>query len=860
MKLLAFLSKPRWQSKDPAIRGAAVATDTDAELVASLGRIAREDTDARVRLAAMRRLADPGIVQGLARDDGDAEVRRQARALWFDLLTGTHAASPPLESRLRLLKAQDDSDLIEHIARKAREPELRRQALDKSTRVGLLFERALEDADPALRLAAVERIDDEAQLLRLAERARKTDKQVSRRAKERVEAQRLTRGDGASVDLRARALCERMEQLIRQPETEAVEATIVAHWAEIEERAGATFRARFEAAQRLIAASRVERKPLPPVEATSVDRASSIGTEENVVAEPTSVEGERVAEGSDPASDAAVDPPLAGGLEVEDAEGMVAPLMAQARFAGSLDSAGSEQRVERERQAALVEGIVTSVDAFEAAIESGVIAQAHAAKGLIDGQRRQLRANLPRSLAQRLVDLDKRYGELSQWQHWADDQRRQQLCEDIENLAVAGLHPDAVATRVREAQTEWTRLEVAEGRDGARSGGLAKRFHGACRDAMAPTRTYFSRRQELRKSHAEQIAGVLERVGTTDAADGNWAAVVALRREVVEALRALDGVEPRERKQLAQRAKLRLTELDARIATHDGDIERSKNALIAEAEALGQPNPPRSAVAAARDLQQRWQQTGNGKRSRDQAQWKAFRAAIDNVFGRLDAERNERSARDADQRIQAEEACAELEILASADSPDRGAIAQLEAVLASLQVRDDALLQRVRAAQAALQDASSRRQRNQRHARFDAWLSRYAICRAAETDNGAAEALAARWASAPTTDIGAAQLDLRFARAQSGDPASAGDADAFADLLTEVDCLSGTESAEADRERRRRLQLERLSARMRGAATVAPYDELAGILVRWSELGTTSLDDADERLDRAVRRALETLA
>ena len=82
----------------------------------------------------MKRLADPGVAQGLARDDGDPAVRSQARALWLDLLTGRHAAAPTLVERLRLLRAQDEPEIIEHVARHAREPELRGSALERVAR------------------------------------------------------------------------------------------------------------------------------------------------------------------------------------------------------------------------------------------------------------------------------------------------------------------------------------------------------------------------------------------------------------------------------------------------------------------------------------------------------------------------------------------------------------------------------------------------------------------------------------------------------------------------------------------------------------------------------------------------------
>ena len=255
MKLPFTLGKPRWQSKDAAVRRAAVLADDDGDLLASLGRIARDDADPGVRIAAMKRLADPGIAQGLARDDLDAGVRSQALALWLDLLTGRHAAAPTLAERTRLLRAQDEVATIEHVARHAREVELRAAALERGTRPAFLLERALEDTDAGLRTALVARIDDEGMLQRLAERTRKSDKTVNRLARERVETLRIARGDAAMLELRARQLCERLEQLVRDPAS-ADERDVLAQWTPIAEATPSQLRARFEAARALLVASR----------------------------------------------------------------------------------------------------------------------------------------------------------------------------------------------------------------------------------------------------------------------------------------------------------------------------------------------------------------------------------------------------------------------------------------------------------------------------------------------------------------------------------------------------------------------------------------------------------------------------
>ncbi len=380
---------------------------------------------------------------------------------------------------------------------------------------------------------------------------------------------------------------------------------------------------------------------------------------------------------------------------------------------------------------------------------------------------------------------------------------------------------------------------------------------------MAPTQDYFKKRQELRQSHAQQVNALLERGAAFAEDSADWAGIATLRREMVEALRGLDSVEPRERKALAARLKTSLDALDARVTRRDEGIEQAKAALIKEAEALGAGTPQRGAVAAARDLQQRWQLAGNGRRARDQAQWKAFRAAIDAVFAGLDAERTERSARDAEARAHAEALCAELEALAAAPSPaERGAAGRLQAAWDALRVREEDLNRRFAAAQSQLREAALQTERSRRHARFEAWLARYRLCRAAENEVEPVDALREKWNGAAATDIATTQLAARFEASLSGTHADIDDdaASMSHDVLLELEFLAGIEPLEADRERRRTLQVERLAARMRGGHALAPADELADLMTRWSALGPVSDKQLDARLERGVAAVLETLS
>ena len=871
MKLRNLLGRPPWLSSNADTRREAVASERHPDLEAALGRIAREDTDASVRLAALRRLADPGIAHGMAHDDPHPAVRSQARSLWLDLLTGVHPAAPALPERLRLLQAQDAPELIEHVARHARDAELRLTALARCTRQSLLVERAIEDADPAIRSGLVERIEDEAALLRIAERARKSDKQLGRRARERIESLRLLRGDPAERERQARLLCTQIEGLLRDPAGSEVEAALAARWAALGDGIPDTLCQRFSTAQRLLADSReralrgdriaapalattdeVAPPPASTTDGAHDDAAPSPGTPPVAEALPPSAPA--ASEGAATAHDAAADDTDGG------TEAIIAPLLAQARFAASVGEAAASKDAARERQQALLAEAAPLVEAFAAAVDAGATAQAQAARQRPDGVRERLGGPLPAALARRLAAAEPDYARLQRWQHWAGSQHRRGLCETVERLAGSGLHPDAIATAVREAQDEWNRLAPGDGAQAGRDG-LERRFHAACRAALAPAQAYFRKRQELRASQAQEITALLERVQAGTGEGASRTDLAMGRRELAQGLRALDKVDPRERKGLAQRLRERLAQLDERIGSHDRAIEEARAALIGEAEALVQAEPlPRGLAGSARGLQQRWQQLGSGRRARDQAQWNAFRRALDAAFARLDQARDERRAQDAAAVARADDLLAELESLAARESPDRATEARLQSEWTALGVADAARIRRHDAAVARLRETGERAAKVRRHARFHAWQARYALCRAAETQARPAEVLREEWRAAPTTDIAAPVLQARFDAALGNGAGSrvAHAGDAARDLLLELEALAGIESPAGDRDRRRELQVARLAARLRGDAPANPQDELAALLEGWSASGPAPAG-ANGRFEQALAVLLATL-
>lgn len=889
MSLARFFSKPRWLSKDAAVRRDAVASEKSAELIAQLAQFAREDIDAGVRIAALKRLAEPGLAQALAQDDRDEGVRNVARTLFVELLAGTHTASPPLADRIRLLRAQDEARLIEQIALTAPEAELRLAALQRVERHALILERVTADGDAAVRLAALDRISDEAQLVRISERARKSDKTISRLAAERAHVLRVERGDPEAISSQATSLCEQLERVLRQGDSAGLAEVIAGQWQAIAGNAPANLATRYQNARELYDLSRdpekvgrlrqraTDRSKLE-LELQGIEQALSHPAEHSTADLQTRFNelAQLHAGFADDSDEHAATlsvrfARLGARLATIKAEPAVSTdITENVERSARADAVEAERkarseaaRAEREsKQKALIIKLDEAIGETAKAIANGKSAEAHLAHARIQTLRREL-GTAPPALRDALADVESDYAKIQQWQRWSDGNRRQQLCEELEVLPETGLHPDAIATRVREIQSEWTKLDRLEARAPRSNDGIDRRFRALCHKAIEPTKPYFEKRDELRKQGSEETSQLISDVKAAVAdEEPNWRELAAMRKRSVEGLRALDRVDPRERKNLAAELKQVLGIIDDRIAAHHAEMEAAKSSLITRAQALAEETDTRSAMNQSRDLQKLWQATGNGKRSRDQAQWKQFRAAIDAVFGRADNERAERSAQDRQAISDAEALCGELEAIASSSNePDRAEVQRIESAWQAIGTRDGGLRQRFQSARDSLDKLKSDVEKRKRRAHFDVWYSHYDLLRTFEAGETDVAAVNAARESLPALRVATDELQSRLDSAIDGQTESGADSDSLRDCVLEIEQLAGIEPPEEDRQRRMDLQVEKLSARMRGVQAPAPAAALEQLLTDWINLGPISSTDIqfEARFKRAVLATLETL-
>ena len=872
MNLNPLRRKPGWHSRDPSTRARAVATAPLDELATHLAELARTDESPEVRRAALARVDDLALLADRMHHDDDLAVRDAARQRYKALLVGPGHPEP---ERARAVEAEDDQDVLAHVASGAGEAALRRAALARTSRPGLLVERCQHDPDPEIRLWLLSRIDAPAALTRIAEAARKGDKLLARAARERVEALKLAAGDPETLRARCLAICDTLNELRRERpvDMELRRVALAQEWSTLSSRVEEALVRRVDGYFAAFDPA-VERQPQVD---QALDAAAASAAPE---AEPQQAQEQASAPTIEPA-------PAAIATEPTPEE------RAAAQASREREAAAEAARAAR-REAR--EALALAVTAFEQATSEGQLAAARAAHAALATQREAV-TDTGRPLLARISAADEAYAKLANWQHWSNNKVRARLCAEIEALAGAGMHPDGVAAKVKETQQAWQRLDEREAA-GPKAGdsGLARRFRAACHRAIAPTRKYFEKRRELRDGKRAQVDALLVEAEGQLPADPR--AVSALRRRLVDALQHLDEVEPRARGELGRRLREMLGRIDAAQAGRSSEAEAAKRKLIANLRREVARAPLAEAIEKSAVAQSEWARLGRASRDVEAALVQELRALIDPFFQQAGAQRAaEAQARSAGE-AEARAILAELAALAA----DPAQAAHADPRLDSLAQRWRAL---PRATQGAYRDRGKERgardQRGPRPSRdddrargrdarrdprprdpwderaydraidrvreaqrdaargvertlLDALREAAAICARIEDGGVDRDAMAMAYEAlslpADARDAMRARLDAALAGVGGGDAAThAANSEAGAILAASAELVAGLESPDDAKSLRRRLQLERLAERMRGGATLEPTAELRAILLEWCALGP---------MEPALREALAT--
>jgi len=178
--------QPRWKHGDPAVRAAAV-YEIGPQEGDALVSLAREDSDPRVRRAAVSRLSDPGVLGDVGRTDPDEDVRAEAirnlAALAVEARDAA-AAVPVLRQLAELGRTKEMSTA----AKSAASPAVRSAAVDLLPDARSIGSVSRHAVDGATRLRALERLTDAEEIAAVALKSEHTDAAIAALEADQIDA------------------------------------------------------------------------------------------------------------------------------------------------------------------------------------------------------------------------------------------------------------------------------------------------------------------------------------------------------------------------------------------------------------------------------------------------------------------------------------------------------------------------------------------------------------------------------------------------------------------------------------------------------------------------------------------------
>jgi hypothetical protein len=737
--------QPRWKHADPGVRAAAV-YELGPDEADALRLLAREDTEARVRRAAVTRLSDISTLGDIGRTDPDEDVRAEAirglAGLAAEADDADRAAdavrqlialgrlkevvvaareNPDARVRAVVVDLLDDPKSLGSISRHAQDGATRLRALARVSDAEEILNVAVKSEHTDVAVAALDRVDGAEALSSIAQRAR--NKVAARRARmklRQIEDAAQPQAEAAApmrADDRERAvnLLHRAESLVTTADPDEATSALAdlrLAWAELQAdtEIEAALVQRFDAATDAVRESiDVRRQERAAEEARAAAMAREQADRVAIVSEIEQLSG---AAALDRIAELRVQ---WDGLPPMPSE-YAASLTRRFQDASRLFEDRERRRVLAEAAAGRLETLATELEqllASDQPIEE-VVARWRGLRRDADVLREHAPANVTAAerLERAVAALEEKEVQYQQARAKVEQdnlRRLQQLCRQVETLAtteqVTLKAGDRALREIRTAMDERVPLPSKKDRQD-----ILARLEAA-RAALAP------RVQELRDADEwqrwanlqvqEEICKEMEALKTEENLD-----VAGRRMRELQARWKPVALAPRAQGEVMwRRFKAAQDEVFARTSAHFAaqNEERAANlvrkqALCEKAEALAESTDWVKTATEIQALQAEWKSIGPVARGHEKAIWERFRAACDRFFTRRQEDLKRRKEDWAANLARKEALCVKAETLADSTEWDSAAaqFKQLQAEWKTIgpvrKSRSEAIWQRFRAA------------------------------------------------------------------------------------------------------------------------------------------------------------------
>ena len=892
------LFKPKWQHKSADIRLESVSTEQDPELINSLLEIAGNDEDKRVRCAAIKRLHQLENILKLYSSEADSEVRILLEERIHQLAASTNESRPPLRFRMQVVELTSNRDLIEHIASHAPEAELRRAALAKVDRQGVLGDCCIQDDNAENRSFAASRITQHTSLKRVIDALRKRDKKLYAQLQARLQQELLEAADPKAIHTEALRICTSLEHIALETGKTDTTETKALHtaWTKIAPNATSTMTDRYQRiCERLTAPPVVIQPPAPTTPAATKPESPEVKETSTGLIEAPHAHEALIKVATDICLYEVENPeqPKASSVnklknQLERAWKQCRPphpddLVAWSKAGNSLqhlEEKLEQKRQESEKELNQAQKLLTQL---AAELENGELHKALETRSKLQQTAKGRGKNRDwQQVNNKMSGMQARLRELREWHHWSNNKIRKRLIAEMEILPAADLHPDALLDRIKSLQVEWKTLEQSEQIPGdkhfASAPWMWRKFSAAGHAAFDTAKPYLDKRSEIQSRHAQSLAtfcAELEQL--TQAEPRDWTALAKGMNRGRKKLHDLNNIPANQRQKLARKLKSALDKANAAMQEHYQDVEREKMKLIRAASQLIHMPERSEAITQAKSLQSNWKAAGSLWRSKEQELWNQFREHLDPLFDELKEQQAGIRAANEENLSAQRALCADMkELLKSGDnlSVQHGKVKGLQDGWKDIEHADRKLLQsfqtmvedyQQRVKQAELQQVDVDRERR--------WLKSALLHELTVTGRTTKGALSKKtegkvtkaWPENSSDESLEKTMDQACADLLAGKATAASEDDnedlkAQARLLSiQLEFVAGLPSPDEDRDRRMQYQVDRLAESMSGESARQPaFEEAHQAEIIW--LGMYALPEPEfKAFGKRIKQALSAI-
>lgn len=308
------------------------------------------------------------------------------------------------------------------------------------------------------------------------------------------------------------------------------------------------------------------------------------------------------------------------------------------------------------------EALAADLDSFEHLLERGPFKSASRQHQRLKPLIEALSGDEAQPLKRRLKQLGARLAELRDWRGFVAGPKREQLCASIEALADDQHMAEAALDRHhRQLVKEWKALgDAAANREqSARFRHASDRIH----ERLAPWRAQLDAERDANLRGREALCEQLETLLAQPAEDADPDALREIRDKARLQWRHYSPVPREHGEAIGRRFGAIRHRLQALIDQRAEQIANQKRNLIEQVNALQSDDaqPLEARIARTKQLQQQWRTLGRAPKGEEQALWKAFRSACDQLFAQREARKQAQATRQQQSLDQLQEIIDEME-------------------------------------------------------------------------------------------------------------------------------------------------------------------------------------------------------